>query len=303
MKKIGIFIILATFFLPTIVALAADDLSYTVLAPLPCIDGSGTPGTEGYKSDCTQTSNETTLEKYLPGVFKLAIGLSAVFAVLMIVIGGFQYISSDAIMKKSEGKERIKNAVFGLVLVISAWLILNTINPNLLEINLNIESVSTKGVDGGLVSTAAGKKLTEEEYKEDLKIRNQLGSGTKTGVQINKGACVDRIVDCTNVVGLPQQMITSLKDLNDRCDTATKDADCLIMITGGTETAPHDSHGPGKSIVDLRPTPELNKFISKENPTSGTTAEVKVFNNTLLFKFEATGEGKSTGAHWHVIIK
>jgi RHS repeat-associated protein len=49
----------------------------------------------------------------------------------MIVIGGFQYISSDAIMKKSEGKQRIQDAVIGLVLVISAWLILNTINPNL----------------------------------------------------------------------------------------------------------------------------------------------------------------------------
>jgi hypothetical protein len=66
----------------------------------------------------------------------------------MIVIGGFQYISTDAIQKKSEGKERIKNAVLGLVLVISAWLILATINPNLLNINLNIESVTTTAPTG-----------------------------------------------------------------------------------------------------------------------------------------------------------
>lgn len=113
----------------------AQDNSYTVLAPLPgTTQGNCPPGA----TDC-----KTSLTEYLPGVFNLAIGLSAAFAVLMIVIGGFQYISTDAIQGKQAGKERIKNAVLGLVLVISAWLILATINPKLLEINLNIEPAPT----------------------------------------------------------------------------------------------------------------------------------------------------------------
>lgn len=161
MKKIFIILILATIFLPTVLVLAVDDLSYTVLAPLPCISGSGTPGTDGYKSDCTQTSNETTLEKYLPGVFKLAIGLAAVAAVLMIVWGGIQYITTDAIMGKKEGKDRILNAIYSLVMIIGAWLILNTINPNLLNINLNIEPAVTKAPAGGTLGTSGLQPVTE----------------------------------------------------------------------------------------------------------------------------------------------
>jgi len=163
MKKILLILIMGmvvigSLFTVQVSAQTPADNTYTVLAPL--------PGTT--LSDCPQGSTDckTTLEKYLPGVFKLAIGLSAVAAVLMIVIGGFQYISSDAIMKKSEGKERIKNAVFGLVLVISAWLILNTINPNLLNINLNIEPVTTTSPagGGGTLNTSGVQPAMEYAY-------------------------------------------------------------------------------------------------------------------------------------------
>ena len=103
--------------------------NYTLLAPIPCV---------GSDNDCNKLPQTTTLEKYLPGVFKLAIGLSAVFTVFMIVLGGFQYMTSDAIMGKKDGMNRVKNSVWGLVLVIAAWLILNEINPKLTEINLNV---------------------------------------------------------------------------------------------------------------------------------------------------------------------
>lgn len=110
---------------------------YTVLAPLP-----GTTNDTCDTSDPNNPGCKTVLEKYLPGLFNLAIGISAAFAVLMIVIGGFQYMSTDALQKKQDGRERIKNAILGLFLVIGAWIILYTINPNLLNLNLSIEPVS-----------------------------------------------------------------------------------------------------------------------------------------------------------------
>lgn len=119
---------------------------YTVLAPLP-----GTTKADSLKTD---------LPTYLPGIFNLAIGLSAAFAVFMIVLGGFQYMSTDALQKKQDGKQRIQNAIYGLFLVIGAWLILYTINPNLLKLDLNIESVSispaTTGGGGTLIPTSTG---------------------------------------------------------------------------------------------------------------------------------------------------
>ena len=132
--------------LPGIQVLAVDE--YTVLAPLPgttdCGDNIADPGYDPGTFEC-----KTTLEKYLPGLFNLLIGLAAVFAVLMIVIGGIQYMSSDALSGKEDGKTRIWNAVKGLVLVIGAWLILYTVNPNLLNLNLNVAPVTITPPPGG----------------------------------------------------------------------------------------------------------------------------------------------------------
>jgi len=318
-KKIFLILIMGIFLLPTLVALAADDLSYTVLAPLPCIDGSGTPGTDGYKPECNQTANQTTLEKYLPGAFKLAIGLSAVFAVLMIVIGGFQYISSDAIMKKTEGKERIKNAVFGLVLVISAWLILNTINPNLLNINLNIESISTTAVNGGTLGTnggtlgtisKAGVPMTKEEIDASNIVRASL---YQQGVDTYRGPCTDgRPVGCVNLNGLTNTTKDGLI-LTKKALTESGCNNCNMIITGGTEPGIHSSTGDHSkgNAVDLKPDPGLNTALGFPTPKEGDT-KTKVFkvdgkpDITAVFKYEILGGnagGTSTGNHWHVSFK
>lgn len=143
---------LGIFILPAIRTFATSH-EYTVLAPL--------PGTTSCADNNLGANCKTTLEKYLPGIFKLAIGLSAVAAVLMIVIGGLQYMSTDAIMKKEDGKKRIQNAIYGLVLVIGAWLILNTVNPNLLKLNLKIDDITTTAPAGGTLSSTGLQQVTQ----------------------------------------------------------------------------------------------------------------------------------------------
>jgi len=99
------------------VVVQAAPTSYTPLEPLPrTTTGGGT----------------VTLSSYLEGVYQLLIGLAGVFAVLMIVIGGLQYITgADNPSKRSEARKRIISAIFGLLLAMGSWLILYIINPNL----------------------------------------------------------------------------------------------------------------------------------------------------------------------------
>lgn len=134
--------------------------TYTPLAPLP-----GT--TDSTNCDTNSKGEEecaTTLETYLPGIFKLAIGISGVLAVIMIVVGGIEYISTDAIQGKTEGKERIQNALWGLLLVFVSWLILYTINPDLLKMNLNIETTTTTvETDGSNGETTDGEDNSSGE--------------------------------------------------------------------------------------------------------------------------------------------
>jgi hypothetical protein len=115
-------------------------LEYTVLAPLPgttiCDTG----------PDC----DKAELSTYLPGLFNFAIGVAAVMAFAMITYGGILYMTTDAIGQKSEGRKRIENAITGLVLVLGAYIILYTINPDILNFNLTLEPIeATQKADGG----------------------------------------------------------------------------------------------------------------------------------------------------------
>ena len=77
---------------------------------------------------------------YIQKIFVFIIGFAGVLAVLMIVLGGIQYMTSEAFTSKQAAKERITAAILGLLLAIASVLILETINPNLLNLNLNLSS-------------------------------------------------------------------------------------------------------------------------------------------------------------------
>jgi type IV secretory pathway VirB2 component (pilin) len=106
--------------------------TYNLLAPLPDPGNNGTPMNS---FDPTSTGSDA-LSKYLNLMIKLFIGICAVLAVIMIVMGGIEYMTSELISSKQAGKDRILHAIFGLILALGAWTILNTINPKLLNTDL-----------------------------------------------------------------------------------------------------------------------------------------------------------------------
>jgi hypothetical protein len=70
-------------------------------------------------------------------MMKLIIGLASVMAVVMIVIGGVEYMTSDLVFSKESAKQRISEAVLGLLVALGAYALLNTINPDLLQTDLD----------------------------------------------------------------------------------------------------------------------------------------------------------------------
>lgn len=75
-----------------------------------------------------------SLENYVSYFANIGISISGILAALVIVFGGVQYIISGAIGKSnSEAKEWIKSGILGLFLLISAYIILATINPALVN--------------------------------------------------------------------------------------------------------------------------------------------------------------------------
>lgn len=107
---------------------------------------------------------------YFNKIFLIAIGLCGALAVVMLIIGGIQYMGEDSVFGKTKAKEQITSAVFGLLIALGAYALLNTINPALLgRGGINIKSVTisidseteTEPWTGTAILTQATKTCTE----------------------------------------------------------------------------------------------------------------------------------------------
>lgn len=90
-----------------------------------------------------------TFEQYISFLYGMSISIAALLAVIKIVIAGAKYMLSDVISNKSEAINDIQGAVLGLLLIISAVIILELINPNLVknEQGIKFPPLQTKATD------------------------------------------------------------------------------------------------------------------------------------------------------------
>ena len=91
------------------------NLCYTALEPLPGVPSSG------------QTDFGTLVNAF----FKILLSVGALIAVGALAVGGITYMVSDVVDAISGAKRRMYAALWGLLIIIASYLILNTINPQL----------------------------------------------------------------------------------------------------------------------------------------------------------------------------
>ncbi len=113
------------------------------------------------------TSN---LTKFLISLVKLTIAASAALAVLMVIVGGVQYMSTDAFSGKSDAGKRIRNALFGFLLVMVSYLVLQTINPALVDFSVLNNDLG--------VSSAAN--MQDDSANQKVISDYNIGSGNAT---------------------------------------------------------------------------------------------------------------------------
>lgn len=157
------------FIMPTGVVLAQSDIvrEYELLAPLPCDDSD--PNCQGGQLTSFDAGQKNPLGGYLNTMIRIFIGISAVLAVVMIVIGGIEYMTSELVSSKESGKSKITNAVLGLILALGAYALLYTINPNLLVTDL--------------------KSLATVDIKASNQIAGRLGQGKCEPVADSNNVC------------------------------------------------------------------------------------------------------------------
>lgn len=74
------------------------------------------------------------LAQYILGIYRFAIGAAAILASIMVVYGGFRYLLGSTLGDVKEGKTVIQNAVIGLIVLLCSYVILQSVNPDLVTL-------------------------------------------------------------------------------------------------------------------------------------------------------------------------
>lgn len=270
------------------------DTKYVLLAPLPCPAGTFNCDENGQLTTYN-FGGSTPIGSYLNIMIRIFIGLCAVLAMVMIVVGGVEYMMSELISSKESGKQKITGAVFGLILALSSWALLNTINPDLLNTD------STNLTDVTVVVNISDEvpqtyNPTTKQYKNGAIFGTnwQAIAGKANGLPAfaslnNAGReCVTVGENgCTSTAGLDT---TPLYTIHNRCNS------CQLVVTGGTEFWKHGgesgstTHNMNSATIDIRTDSILNGYIAGNKPL-------------IKFTRYSNGDGLDyyyEGNHWHI---
>lgn len=149
--------------------------------------------------------------KYMTQIINFGFATIGILAMFMLMIGAYQYLMAAGNLAKADSaKESISSALLGLALGLTAWLILNTINPALVKCDLKTGSTSTgiRGLSGGTTPGTSGLpnrtntsnapeeiKQKAKEYAEKYGVPESVAmgmlnseSGGRNGLTSSKGA-------------------------------------------------------------------------------------------------------------------
>ncbi|MBI5405273.1 MAG: hypothetical protein HY976_03535 [Candidatus Kerfeldbacteria bacterium] len=101
--------------------------------------------------------DNSLFSRYIGAFYIFFAGVAGIVAVVVMMWGGFHYITSAGnAQKMSQGREIINNAIIGLILLFTSYLLLNLINPNLTRLSLPSLSVLPQIVQPALYCEAGG---------------------------------------------------------------------------------------------------------------------------------------------------
>lgn len=117
--------------------------AFVSLTNIPALEGAG---------------NAATLPAFVNSLYKIAIGLAAVLAVLQIIRAGIMYMGGDSVTEKKEAKNLIALSIGGLVLILSPVIVFSIINPSILDLKIGglselADTETTAHVPGGSVTS------------------------------------------------------------------------------------------------------------------------------------------------------
>ncbi|MCA9355280.1 hypothetical protein KC865_01875 [Candidatus Kaiserbacteria bacterium] len=209
------------------------------------------------------------------GIVKWLIGVLMVVFAVLIVVAGFKLVTSGGNPgAKEDAKNMIANAIIGIIIVLAAWLMVDTVMKGLL--------IGGDGrIDGKLFwSKIECSSLTASQAPRPVKLSGSqppLGVGTGRSeswvkgrfddegiVVLASGECTDPSQrQCTGLAGMQTETVEDIVDIHLACP------ECGVVVTAGTEIGHTNAcHRNGTCVdIDCRPADNSGK-CSLSNITS-----------------------------------
>lgn len=169
------------------------------------------------------------LGEYVSTAYSWMLGAAAVIAVIFIMIGGLEWVlSAGGASSVTKAKDHIKNGIIGLLLLISVSLILQTVNPELLKMQVPKPSLLRQIV----LADGSCEKLISEGYTIETEQSAKKECGT-TAV-IKKDSTGNAVAD-----GLTCQY-TKCADLSKACIGVATNSQCVSCynVSAGNPSSP-----------------------------------------------------------------
>lgn len=147
--------------------------TYVPLEPLPTLPGCYGPNPP---ANCVNPSTQS-FASAMPSIFKLLIGAGALVAIIILVLGALTYMFSDIAGNKKRAIDRIRNAMWAIVLLLSSYLILYTVNPDLVMFKLDLGGTSNFDASPAAPGTALPQQMTQAQLQAQ---QNQCANGGKS---------------------------------------------------------------------------------------------------------------------------
>jgi hypothetical protein len=182
-------------------------------------------------------SGSATITQYVKAFYDYMVVGASVLAVIFIMIGGFQILYSAGGEAVGEGRKKITNAILGLVLIFCSYILLQTVNPAL--VNLQAPRI----------------KLIKANYLTMLQSSNGIGIGDACYTIKDKDACAQACVkagltsaSCQCVV-MDQGTIATISNVM----AAAGIGGVAIEVAGGLEVARQVINKVGSTLLSYVP--------------------------------------------------
>jgi hypothetical protein len=240
------------------------------------------------------------------GIITWFIGIMSALIALIFIIGGLKMVTSGGSGEAiSSAKSMMTNAIIGLVIMLAAWLIVDTIfklfintgaDPKLGVWN-TIECVAVPGRTSAPITSPSGGGVTSVPgggtsagQLTDLQARKMLSDA---GISVNKTEAQG-----TSLQGINDATVQDMVNFKKACN-------CDMTITAGTEsTGGHNpgvqSHGNGYKY-DMRMNTVVDGFITTNYQYSGVRSDGAKMYTSPNGSVYAQEQGDPP--HWDVLVK